>query len=85
MVFEAAKYNLPVISSDANTLGRDVAAYKLGLLFEAEDVDSLVNAITKFRGADVEEFKKNCERFLDAFSDVRWAERYKNIYTELTK
>lgn len=85
MVFEAAKFNLPVISSDANTLGRDVAAYNLGLLFEAENAESLVDAIESFREANVEMFKRNCGAFLNDFSETKWAKRYKDVYTGLMK
>jgi len=85
MLWEAAKFGLPVISSDANTLGEDVRKYNLGLLFETENPRSLVDAVRRFKETDIEVFKQNCITFLKDFSETKWAERYAKVYDELLK
>jgi glycosyltransferase involved in cell wall biosynthesis len=88
MVWEAAKYNLPIISSNANTLGEIVGEYNLGLLFEAEDDVSLVDAIRRFRAispADIERMKAGCARFISDFSHKRWAERTIGVFQEVVQ
>lgn len=86
MIWEAAKYRLPVISSNANTLGRDVKRYKLGLLFEAEDAVSLADAINRYRNLSDEELAEiqaSGLKFVTAFSDAKWAGKCTAIYRGL--
>jgi len=86
MVWESAKYRLPVISSNANTLGKDIAKYKLGLLFEAENVQSLAKAIKLFMELPdntISEFKENCTKFVNDHSDTKWANECTKAYRRL--
>ncbi len=86
MLWEAAKYRLPVISSNANQLGKVVKEYNLGLLFEAEDAQSLVDAIRRFiciAPSEVEKMKVGCERFTDDFSYDKWAQRCVEVFKKL--
>lgn len=76
MLWQAAKYGLPVISSDANTLGDMVREYNLGLLFKAEDVQSLASAIRRFMSitpSEIDKVKAGYARFVDDFSHEKWA------------
>jgi len=86
MVWESAKYHLPVISSNANILGENVIKYKLGLLFKAENVQSLVEAIKLFKrlpNDTIAEFKENGIRFINDYSDVKWAHKCTTVYRRL--
>lgn len=86
MIWESAKYRLPVISSNANTLGKTVSKYKLGLLFEAEDAMSLVDAINRYKHLSDEELAKlkaSGLKFVTAFSDARWARKCTAVYRRL--
>lgn len=86
MIWEAAKYRLPVISSNANTLGKDVKRYKLGLLFEAEDAMSLVGAINRYKKlseSELAEIKASGLKFVTAFSDAKWAKNCTAVYRGL--
>jgi len=86
MIWEAAKYRLPVISSNANTLGKDVRRYKLGLLFEAEDAMSLVGAINRYKDLsddELTEIKASGLKFITAFSDAKWARKCTAVYRGL--
>ena len=77
MLWEAAKYHLPVISSDANLLGKMVEEYGLGLLFEAENVDSLIDAIKRFEDlklVDAKLMEAGRQRFIDDYSTKGWVE-----------
>lgn len=88
MMWEAARYGVPVISSDANSLGRDVKEYGLGLLFEAENPKSLAEAIKRYKTLTPEKiqtFKDNCRKFVNDHSDVVWAEKCKKVYERLMK
>lgn len=86
MVWESAKYRLPMISSDANTLGEMVKQYGLGVLFEAENPTSLAETIEEYRKlppSSVETLKSNCENFAFEHSDARWAEKCTAVYRRL--
>jgi glycosyltransferase involved in cell wall biosynthesis len=48
LLWEAARFNLPAIASDSGELGQLVKKYKIGLVFKAEDVASLRDAISHF-------------------------------------
>jgi len=86
MVWESAKYRLPVIASNANILGEDVTKYKLGLLFEAGNAQSLTRAIKLFKGlpdSTIAKFKENCTKFISDYSDVKWAIKCTAVYRRL--
>jgi glycosyltransferase involved in cell wall biosynthesis len=76
MLYDAAAFGVPVIASDNSPLGELVKENGLGIVFKAEDVRSLVEAIEKFRGLEwgkVEEMKRNCLRFAKENGIDRWA------------
>lgn len=86
MLWEAVKYRLPVISSNSNTLGNDVATYSLGLLFKSSDYKSLKSAILRYinMGGELRNYySKNCDSFMKEYSPETWANRCKGIYYEL--
>lgn len=86
MMWEAARYGVPCISSNANSLGRDVKEYGLGVLFEAEDAESLAKAIEIYKGLPpyiIKEYKDNCRRFIEEHSDAKWAEKCIDVYGRL--
>lgn len=88
MMWEAARYGLPCISSNANTLGKDVDKYKLGLLFDAEDCYSLKDSIEQYRHLSreiIQDFKYNCENFTNLRSDAMWAKECIEVYERLLK
>jgi glycosyltransferase involved in cell wall biosynthesis len=76
MLLEAAKFGIPVIASNNHPLGDDVLRYDLGLCFEAENVDSLINTIQAFRGLDTathEQMRKNGVQYAANNSISKWA------------
>jgi len=80
MLWECSQYQLPVISSDANTLGEKVREWKIGMTFEAENHESLIIAIKmfysdKFKFAD--SIKDNQKKFINKYSGVNWANNYR--------
>jgi glycosyltransferase involved in cell wall biosynthesis len=80
MLWECSQYQLPVISSDANTLGEKVRQWNLGMAFEAENHESLIVSIKmfysdKFKFADV--IKDNQKKFINTYSGVNWANNYR--------
>jgi len=86
MIWESAKYRLPVIASNTNILGEDVAKYKLGLLFETGNTQSLAKAIRLFKGLPddaIISFKGNCTKFINDYSDTRWASKCTAVYKRL--
>lgn len=86
MLWEAAKYRLPVIASDANILGQDVREYNLGLLFKAENAASLASAINTYgnlSNVDLEDIKKGCDRFLNRYSESEWVKNCNLVYQRL--
>jgi glycosyltransferase involved in cell wall biosynthesis len=86
MMWEAARFSLPCISSNANSLGRDVENYGLGVLFEAENPQSLVEAIKwyqKLSAYAIEQYKQNCHKFVESHSDAVWAEKCIKVYKRL--
>jgi glycosyltransferase involved in cell wall biosynthesis len=87
MLWQAARFNLPVIASDVGDLGELTRKYGLGFVFRAGSEDSLVKAISDFmclnsieRGA----LARNCDNFCDDFSVESWAQRCINILIDLT-
>jgi glycosyltransferase involved in cell wall biosynthesis len=77
MLWETVKYGLPVISSDANLLGKLVRKYNLGILFKAENSDSLIDAIHQFSklgNKELGEIKAGGQKFISDYSHDKWAE-----------
>ncbi len=88
MIWESAKYRLPVISSDANRLGEDVLEYDLGMLFEAENAMSMAAALREYMALPREKVAMlmgGCERFLADYSEDKWAEKCIVVYKELLR
>ncbi len=87
MLNESCRFGLPVISSGANTLGRLVREYRVGLTFEPEAPDSLGEAVRRFgrlSRAEVDEFRGNCAAFIRHRSAGAWARGCTALYEELT-
>ena len=88
MLFEAAKFKLPTIASDAGELGELVKNYRTGLVFTAEDSDSLKDALCRFlclSQSDKETMGRNCEKLCDDFSLETWGQRCMELLTDLCK
>lgn len=78
MLWQAARYKIPVISSSANLLGEMVREYNMGLLFEAGDADSLAETIRHFDMLDsdsLEQIKVDIGKFAVDHSHQKWAAR----------
>lgn len=86
MLWEAARFKLPVIASNNGELGELVEKYKIGLVFKAEDATSLKEAISHFlifSQSEKETIGSNCERFCDEFSFSNWAQKCMEIFMRL--
>jgi glycosyltransferase involved in cell wall biosynthesis len=86
MLWEAAKFKIPVISSDCGYLGEMIRKYSNGLLFEPENADSLINTINQYLGMDMEHranLSKNHVNFLNDYSEKAWAEGFRTIFNLL--
>ncbi len=87
MLNESCRFGLPVISSDASTLGRLVREHRVGLTFETEDPVSLKEAVRRFSRlshVEVDEFRRNCAAFVQRRSPDAWARGCTGLYEELT-
>jgi glycosyltransferase involved in cell wall biosynthesis len=86
LLWEACRFGTPVIASDNGQLKELVKAFQPGLLFTAQDADSLRETILRFLSLKPEEiqvFKDNCRRFANEFSLEKWAQRCLEIYDKL--
>jgi len=86
MLWEAAQYRLPVISSNANTLGEDVAKHRLGLLYEAENPHALAATIQVYAASKdglIKIYKENADKFTRAYGVDRWVDNCKQVYERL--
>ena len=86
MLWEAAKYNLPVIASDTGYLGEMLKNYGNGLLYEPENPRSLAEAADRFRALSENQkelLKQNHTKFLDDYSADNWAESCKTLIKDL--
>jgi len=82
----AAQFNLPVIASDVGEIGEAVKDYGLGLTFEAENPQSLRDAILSFLNLEEEEkqeMKMNLSRFAQDHSWQKIAGRHLEVYQSL--
>ena len=86
ILWDACHFRTPVIASDNGQLGELVKAFKPGLLFAAQDADSLRQAMVRFislKPEKIEIMKDNCRRFCDKFSINEWAKGCLEIYEGL--
>jgi glycosyltransferase involved in cell wall biosynthesis len=85
-LWEACRFNRPVIASDNIQLKELVRKYKIGLVFHAQDPLSLENAMNNFlslNSKEIEEMRKNTKHFCNHYSLERWAQRCLKIYRQL--
>jgi glycosyltransferase involved in cell wall biosynthesis len=88
ILWDACHFGTPVIASDNGQLGELVMAFKPGLLFAAQDADSLRQAMRRFinlKPEEIEALKDNCRRFCDEFSIDKWAQGCIEIYDSLLR
>jgi glycosyltransferase involved in cell wall biosynthesis len=86
VLWDACHFRTPVIASDNGQLGELVQAFRVGLLFKAQDAISLKDAISRFTSLkpdEIEALKKNCQKFSDEFSIGKWAQGCLEIYKGL--
>jgi len=86
MLWEACCFNTPVIASDNGELKELVEAFRLGVLFKAQDAESLRKAVLQFMNLekrDIEAMKDGCRKFSDKFSMDRWAQKCLEAYAIL--
>ena len=86
MLLEAARYGLPAVASDVGELGELVRRYRIGMLFTAEDPESLQDALARFLSStrvERQEMRRNCEKLCDDFSLDSWAGRCLSVFAEL--
>jgi len=78
LLWEACLFGTPIIASDNGQLKELMEAFQPGLLFTAQDADSLKEAIIHFinlKPEEIEVLKSNCRRFANEFSIERWAQK----------
>jgi len=86
LLWDACRFGIPVIASDNSQLKELVETFRMGLLFSAQDADSLKQAIQRFMELEPEEIetlKDNCHRFANEFSMGTWAQKCLEIYQVL--
>ncbi len=86
LLWESCRFATPVIASDNGQLKELVEAFQPGLLFTAQDADSLRQAIIHFvnlKPEEIQALKDNCHRFASEFSMERWAQKCLDIYNGL--
>ena len=84
-LWEACRFEIPVIISDNEQFKEIMEKYKPGLVFKAEEPDSLKETAWRFLNLSEEEritFRVNCRKFKDSFPIDRWAEQCLAIYQE---
>jgi glycosyltransferase involved in cell wall biosynthesis len=85
LLWEACLY-APVIASDNGEQGEIVRAFQLGLLFKAQDVDSLREAVIRFislKTEEIESMKENCRKFSEQFSIDKMAENLLEVFASM--
>jgi glycosyltransferase involved in cell wall biosynthesis len=86
LLFEAARFRVPVIASDNGELGETVRKYNLGLVFKAQDPSSLKESLIRFCNLGYDEkkvFRENCEKFSRYFSIANWVQKHTEIFQSL--
>jgi len=83
MLWDACRFQLPVIASNNEQLADLLARFQVGLTFEAQNPDALAEAVSRFLLFDkrqIEEMKANCRAFSDEFSESKWVDRVLAVY-----
>lgn len=86
-LWEACRFELPVIISDNEQFKGVMDNYKVGLVFEAQNANFLREMISCFIGLSSEqkkEFKDDCKRFNQDYSMERWAKGCLLAYRRLS-
>lgn len=86
LLWQACRFGTPVIASDNGQLKELTEKYKPGLLFKAQDPDSLREAVLSFiklKPKEIRAFKANCHRFAGEYSMDKWAEKCLSIYDKI--
>jgi glycosyltransferase involved in cell wall biosynthesis len=86
LLWEACRFGTPVIASDNGQLKKLMTEFRPGLLFSAQDPDSLKDAVLNFvklSPGEVKILKNNCHTFANEFSMDKWAQRCLEIYGRL--
>jgi len=86
LLWEACRFGLPVIASDNGQLKELMTVFQPGLLFSAQDPDSLREAVIRFINLEPGEtkvLKRNCRQFAKEFSMERWAQKCLEMYGKL--
>lgn len=86
LLWEACRFGIPVIASDNGQLKELIEAFQLGLLFTAQNADSLREAIIRFlslKPEEIETLRENCRKFANEFSLEKWAQGCLEIYDSL--
>jgi glycosyltransferase involved in cell wall biosynthesis len=88
MLWEAARFHVPVIASDNDQLSALVSKYNLGLLFRAQDSKSLEEAVSNFLAlspSEIAAFRRNSYAFCEAYASSSWAKKCIQIYETLCR
>jgi glycosyltransferase involved in cell wall biosynthesis len=86
LLWEACRFGTPVIASDNGQLKELMIGFQPGLLFSAQNSDSLREAIIRFinlKPDEISVIKDNCRRFVNHFSHEQWAQKCIRIYDKL--
>jgi len=86
LLWQACRFEIPVIASDNGQLKELVSKYHIGLLFKAQNASSLRKAIIQFmnlKPAEIKAMQNNCLKFTNDFSVAGWASRCHQIYNKL--
>jgi glycosyltransferase involved in cell wall biosynthesis len=86
LLWQACRYGIPVIASDNGQLKELTKKYKLGLIFKAQNPDSLRETLISFiklKPSEIKKLKENCHEFAHEFSHEKWAQRCLEIYNKL--
>jgi glycosyltransferase involved in cell wall biosynthesis len=86
LLWQACRFGTPVIASDNGQLKDLVEEFGTGLVFRAEDADSLREAILRFiklKPAGIKTIQDNCHKFTREFSLKNWAQKCIEIYNQL--
>jgi len=86
MLWDAARYRVPVIASNTGELAELVGSFNMGLVFRAGDALSLLATIMYFMGMPrqwIEGMQKGCSNFATTFSTSAWADKSRDIFCAL--
>ena len=76
----AAKYKIPIISSDSGQNGLDVKRYNLGLTFEAENINDLIKKLEKVKSLDRAQIISNFDTYSSEHTWESMARRMVSMY-----